>query len=214
MITTIRISSANIYVLCMIRPVSMDSVTARFHIPTRHQDWNKTIYEITPVMKHFTWLFPKRSKAFHCCKMIRSHTRWWSGPQWGFHPVSPRGKQRPRSFTMLKLHRSLTYSFHAKSIVLFTWRSNKCAWHSGESSSETIPTAKKVTIYGCAASHRGVDWAGVIMMHPSCLMEIEQKLLMDILASYICLSVRSVCRGEDISCPKLSQISFNICRWF
>jgi len=56
----------------------MDSVTARFHILTRHQDWNETIYEITPAMKHFTFLFPRLSKAFNCCKMIGSHARWWN----------------------------------------------------------------------------------------------------------------------------------------
>jgi hypothetical protein len=47
------------------------------------------------------------------------------GPQWGFHPVSPRGKQRPWSFTMVKLLSSLSSSFHAKNAVLLTWRSNK-----------------------------------------------------------------------------------------
>ena len=60
------------------RPVSMDSVAARFHIPTRHRDWNETIYEITPAMEHFTLLFPRLSKAFNCCKMIGSHARWWN----------------------------------------------------------------------------------------------------------------------------------------
>jgi len=48
-------------------------------------------------------------------------------PQWGFHPVSPRGKQRQQSFTMVKLLSSLFSSFHAKSAVLLTWRSNKYA---------------------------------------------------------------------------------------
>ena len=63
---------------CGLRSVSMDSATARFHIPTRHQDWNETIYEITPTMKHFTLLFPRLSKAFNCCKIIGSHARWWN----------------------------------------------------------------------------------------------------------------------------------------
>jgi len=58
-------------------------------------------------------------------------------PQWGFHPVSPRRKQRQRSFTMVKLLPSLSSSFHAKSAVLLIWRSNKCAWHPGETPTET-----------------------------------------------------------------------------
>ena len=47
-------------------------------------------------------------------------------PQWGFHPVS----QRQRSFTMVKLLPSLSSSsFHAKSAVLLTRRSNGLWWH-------------------------------------------------------------------------------------
>jgi len=41
------------------------------------------------------------------------------GPQWGFHLVSPRGKQRPWSFIMVKLLPSLFSSFHTK--VQFCW---------------------------------------------------------------------------------------------
>jgi len=48
-------------------------------------------------------------------------------PQWGFHPVSPRAKQRQQSFTMVKLLPYLSSLFHAKSAVLLIWRSNKCA---------------------------------------------------------------------------------------
>ena len=32
------LSAYNFFLTASIRPVSMDSVTARFHIPTRHQD--------------------------------------------------------------------------------------------------------------------------------------------------------------------------------
>ena len=59
------------------------------------------------------------------------------GPQWGFHLVSPCGKQRPRGFTMVKLLPSLSSSFHAKSTVLLILRSNKCTWHPGETPAET-----------------------------------------------------------------------------
>jgi len=62
----------------MLRPVSMDSATARFHISTCHQDWSETIYKITPTMEHFTLLFPRLSKVFNYCKMIGSHVRWWN----------------------------------------------------------------------------------------------------------------------------------------
>jgi hypothetical protein len=61
-----------------LRPVSMGSVTARFHILARHQDWNETIRETTPAMEHFTLLFPRLSKVFNCRKMIGSYARWWN----------------------------------------------------------------------------------------------------------------------------------------
>jgi len=116
----------------------MDGVTARFHIPTRYQDWNETIYEITPAMKHFTLLFPRLSKAFNCCKMIGSHARWWndvafSGNFIPFHRVG----NNAQSFTIVKLLPSLSSSFYAKSAVLLTCRFNKCTWHPGETSTDT-----------------------------------------------------------------------------
>jgi len=77
---TLLLSVGTIFALIeyAVRPISMDNVTARFHIPTRHQDWNEIIYEITPTMKHFTLLFSRLNKAFNCCKMIGLHTRWWN----------------------------------------------------------------------------------------------------------------------------------------
>ena len=121
-----------------LRPVSIDSVTARFHIPICHQDWNKTIYKTTPSMKHFTLLFSRLSKAFNYCKMIGSHARWWndlamSGDFISFHCVG----NNTRGISKVRLLPSFSSLFHAKSIVLLTWRSNKCVWHPGETPTKT-----------------------------------------------------------------------------
>ena len=42
-----------------------------------------------------------------------------------------------REFHYGKNYFFLSSSFHAKSAVLLTWRSNKCAWHPSETLTET-----------------------------------------------------------------------------
>jgi len=76
-----------------------------------------------PKCMSFTLTFSRLGKAFNWikCKMVKRFSL-----QWGFHSVSPRGKQRPQGFTTVKLLPSLSSSFHAKNTVLLTWRFNKC----------------------------------------------------------------------------------------
>jgi len=41
----------------------MDNVTARFHVSTRYQDWNETMYEITPTMEAFHFVVSKAKQS-------------------------------------------------------------------------------------------------------------------------------------------------------
>jgi len=42
---------------------SLDSVTVRFYVSTRHQDWNETIYEITPTIEAFHFIVSKAKQS-------------------------------------------------------------------------------------------------------------------------------------------------------
>ena len=113
----------------------------------------KRIMKQPPQCMSFTLTFSRLGKAFNYCKMIGSHAIWWNDlAQWGFHPVSPRGKQRPRGFIMVKLLPSLSSSFHAKSTILLTWRSNKCAWHSGKTPTKTGLILRRMSVYSIPKS--------------------------------------------------------------
>jgi len=86
----------------------------------------------------FTLTFPRLGKAFNYCKIIGSHARWWndlvlSGDFIPFHRVG----DNARGVSLWWNYFLLSSSFHAKSTVFLTWRSNKCAWHSGETPTET-----------------------------------------------------------------------------
>jgi hypothetical protein len=122
------------------RTVSMDSVAVRFRISTRHRNWNEIIYEITPAMEHFTLLFTKLSKTFNCCKMIGSHARCWndlalSGDFISFHHVgnNARGVSPWWNYFLLSHLRFMK----KVQFFLLTWRSNKYAWHSDETTAES-----------------------------------------------------------------------------
>jgi len=111
-------------------PVSMHYFQNK--LLTEHQ-WTSTMKQ-PPQCMSFTLTFPRLGKAFNYCKMIGSHVRWWnnlvlSGDFISFHRVGNNARRVSPWWNYFILS---PLRFMQKSVALLTWRSNKCAWHPGE----------------------------------------------------------------------------------